>query len=447
MRGMSVAFGLAALSTLPCCGAAMAAGFALREQSATAQGNAFAGATAGADDISYMFFNPAALGMMRNRREIVAAGTLVAPHMELQSASGTTGAGTPIAGSAPSHNIADFALVPAIYGGLRLGEQWAAGIGINAPFGLGTDYTDGWVGRYHAVESSVKVIGITPTLAYRPLPGLSLGAGLQASYADASLSNAIDFGTIGAGLGIPGSVPGAQDGFARVDGNDWRLGYTLGVLAEPLPGTRIGIGYRSKVEHRLKGDADFSTGASPTGQAIEAATGAFSDTGVGARLELPASASIGLQQRVTDSVDVMAEAAWTNWSRFAELRLTFDNPAQPDSVTEHKWQDSWFLALGATWRPRDDLTLRAGVAYDQSPVDEAHTTPRIPDGDRTWLSLGVGWMPLPWLSLDAAVTHIFVQDAKVRLEASEPGNASRGDLDADYENSIDLVSVSAKLRF
>ncbi|HMR32406.1 MAG TPA: TonB-dependent receptor [Geminicoccaceae bacterium] len=447
MHRRRVAFALAALSAASAGGPALAAGFALKEQSGTAQGNAFAGATAGADDISYMFFNPAALGMMSGDHQLVATGSLILAHMELQSASGTTGAGTPIGGSVPRHNIAEFAAVPALYGGLRLGEQWVAGLGINAPFGLGTEYPDGWVGRYHAVDSSVKVIGVTPTLAYRPLPGLAFGAGLQASHADASLSNAIDFGTIGAGLGIPGSLPGRQDGFARVDGDDWQLGYTLGALAEPISGTRIGIGYRSKVEHRLKGDADFSTAASPTGRAIEAATGAFADTGVGARIELPASASIGIQQRITDRVDVMAEAAWTNWSRFDELRLTFDNPAQPDSVTEYKWKDSWFLALGATWRPRDDLTLRAGVAHDQTPVDEAHTTPRIPDGDRTWLSLGVGWMPLPWLSLDAAVTHIFVEDAEVRLEASEPGNATRGDLDADYDNSIDLVTISAKLRF
>ena len=93
MRGMSVAFGLAALSTLPCCGAAMAAGFALREQSATAQGNAFAGATAGADDISYMFFNPAALGMMRNQREIVAAGSLV-PSLAVDRASAACAGGS-----------------------------------------------------------------------------------------------------------------------------------------------------------------------------------------------------------------------------------------------------------------------------------------------------------------------------------------------------------------
>ena len=293
----------------------------------------------------------------------------------------------------------------------------------------------------------MKAIGVTPTLAYTPMHGLTFGAGLQLSYAEASLSNAVDFGSIGAAARIPGSQPGAQDGFTRVDGDDWRAGYTLGVLAEPIAGTRVGAGYRSKIDHRLKGDADFSLRGSATGGAISAATGAFQDTGAAADLHLPASASIGIHQVITERLAVMAEAAWTEWSGFKELRVEFDNPAQPDSVTEHKWQDSWFLALGATYRPRENLTLRAGVAYDQTPVREAYSTPRIPDGDRTWLSLGVGWTPIPWLSLDAALTHIFVEDTTVDLSAADTGNASRGNLDADYEFAIDLIAVAARVRF
>lgn len=444
MRGVILA--TVALAGLPV-GRAEAAAFALKEQSATAQGNAFAGATAGGDDISYMFFNPAALGRLERDSELLAVGSVILPRMKLQGASATTGAGTPISGSVPSRNVADHGVVPAIYGGMRLGEDWRAGFGINAPFGLGTEYPDGWVGRYHGVDSSVKAIGVTPTLAYTPLRGLSFGAGLQLSYAEASLSNAIDFGSIGAASGIPGSVPGAQDGFARIDGDDWRAGYTLGVLAEPIAGTRLGLGYRSKVEHRLKGDADFSLRGSASGQAISGATGAFQDTAAAADLELPASASIGIHQEVTGRLAVMAETVWTNWSSFDEMRIEFDNPAQPDSVTEHKWRDAWFFALGATWRARDDLILRAGVAYDQTPVREAYATPRIPDGDRTWLSIGIGWNPLPWLALDAALTHIFVEDTAVRLQATDTGNASRGDLDADYESSINLVALSARVSF
>ena len=52
---------ITALGTLLVCSDAFASGFNLKEQSASAMGNAFAGATAGAEDITYSYFNPAGL--------------------------------------------------------------------------------------------------------------------------------------------------------------------------------------------------------------------------------------------------------------------------------------------------------------------------------------------------------------------------------------------------
>ena len=94
----------------------LAAGYALREQSTTAQGNAFAGATAGADDVSYMFFNPAALGYV-DKFELPALATLVAPKVELKTPAGSTVLGTPISGSTQDDDIAENAVVPAFYAG------------------------------------------------------------------------------------------------------------------------------------------------------------------------------------------------------------------------------------------------------------------------------------------------------------------------------------------
>ena len=95
----------------------------------------------------------------------------------------------------------------------------------------------------------------------------------------------------------------------------------------------------------------------------------------------------------------------------------------------------------------DDVTLRAGVAYDQSPVEGEYRTPRIPDNDRYWLSLGAGWQPADWVSLDAAFTYIFVEDSEVDLAASDTDNTFRGNLTADYESYIILLGLSARLRF
>lgn len=428
-------------------GRAEAAGFALREQSAAAQGNAFAGATAGADDISYMFFNPAAISRLTTPYEIVTGATLVVPRLKLQDSRASTVLGTPIGGSTPQRDIGEDALIPATYAALRLHEQWVVGLGINAPFGLSTEYPSSWVGRYQAIHSSLKTIDLTPTVAWSPDPRLSLAVGLQANYTDADISSAIDFGTIGAALGIPGSVPAGQDGRVQVTGDDWGYGFTLGALAEPLPGTRLGAGYRSGIDHRLSGKADFTTAFSPTGQAISAATGAFVDTGIRTDLDLPAMASLGVQQQLTPSLALMAEAAWTNWSRFSELRIEFSNPNQPDSVTDESWQDSWFLAAGASWRPAEGWLVRMGLAYDQTPIRSRYRTPRLPDSDRYWLSLGISYEPRPWLSLDLAATHIFMDDATVRLRTDTPDDRFRGNLDAEYDNAIELFAAAARFRF
>lgn len=438
--------GLGLVVALAGAGQAEAAGFALKEQSATAQGNAFAGATAGAEDASYMFFNPAALGYIEGI-EAEAVVSYVAPRAELKDASATTGAGTPVGGRDDDDDIGENAFVPALYAAGKVPGGLHLGVGISAPFGLETNYSESWVGRYHGIKSELLTVNINPALAWRPVPWFSAGVGLQAQYADGELTQAVDFGTIGADAGIPGAVPGAQDGFAKVEGDDWAYGFTAGLILEPVTGTKLGVAYRSEIEHTLEGDADFRDDAAGVAATLRGVAGLFADTGAQLDVNTPASLSFGVHQTVTPRFAVMAEAQWTDWSTFHELKIEFDNPAQPDSITEQEWEDSWFFALGATFKATDQLTLRGGVAYDQSPVKDQLRTPRIPDEDRYWLSLGLGWQPVSWAGLDLAYTHIFVNDSEVDLSTADRGNATRGSLRAEYENSIDILAVSAKVRF
>lgn len=423
-----------------------AAGFALREQSATAQGNAFAGATAAAEDPSYMFFNPATLGFLDGYRA-TAVLSYIRPQTELTSASAATVLGSPIGGRTSVDDVTEDAVTAALYGMAELSGGLRAGLGINVPFGLKTEYSPDWVGRYHAVETGLKTININPVLAWRPVSWLAVGGGLQAQYADAEMSNAVDFGTIGAGAGIPGAVPATQDGFARLEGDDWGFGFNVGLLVEPLEGTRLGLAYRSEVEHEIQGDVDFDLDAAGIGAALRAATGAFADSGASTEVTTPATLSAGVYQDVTSRWAVMGEVAWTEWSTFEELRIRFDNPAQADSVTEEDWRDSFFVALGTTYRATDTFALRGGVAFDQTPVEDEHRTPVIPDANRYWLSVGLGWQPFDWFGLDAGYTHIFVESAEIDLSASDPGNTFRGDLEASYEAHIDIFTLSGKLTF
>lgn len=437
---------LAALALAASAGTAAASGFALKEQSASAQGNAFAGAAAGAEDVSAMFFNPAALAR-QSGSQAAAVLSFIAPQADFEKGRASTAAGTPIAGGADPGDAAEDALVPALYLGWAATDDLRLGLGVNAPFGLETRYPRDWIGRYHAVHSRLKTVNINPALAWRVSDRISLGAGFQAQWAWAELTNAVDLGTIGAAAGVPGALPGAQDGFADLEGDDWGYGWNAGVLLEPAEGTRLGVSYRSRIEHTLEGDVDFTLDPAGVGAALRAGAGLFRNTDAKADLTTPEAWAFGIHHEITPRFAVMAEADFTRWSRFEELRIEFDNPAQPDSVTEEDWRDTWFYALGATFRPAEAWTLRAGVAHDETPVPDRTRTPRIPDGDRTWLSLGVGWRPAAPLSFDAAYTHIWVDDAELDLRTTGIGNASRGNLSGSYDNAIDIATVQIAWRF
>ena len=441
MLTRSVRLLILSCACLPLAGqAAMAAGFALKEQSATAQGNAFAGATAGADDISYMFYNPAGL-TRHDGIQAQGVASLIIPRADPKNANGSDALGANALVGSGGDDAAQDALVASFYGSAQVNDWIYVGLGVNSPFGLQTSYDEGWVGRYHGLTSSLKTLNFNPNVAVRVNKWLSLGAGFQAQYADARLTQAIDTGTL---AGIPDGGTSVQDSFGDVRGDDWGFGYTLGVLLEPMDGTRIGVGFRSKIDHTLEGDAKFTLSAA--GQGVSAMTSAFQNTGVEAKLTTPASLSAGIYQKVTNEIAVMGEFAWTDWSEFDQLRIQFDNPAQADSVTTENWDDTYFAAVGATYMPDDAWTLRAGLAYDQSPVPDSTRTPRIPDGDRYWISVGASYQPVDWLALSAGYTHIFVQDTAVRLSGTGE-NQLRGSLNVDYENAIDIIVLSGRISF
>jgi len=179
LLGMTALAGVCAAAAYPASDAS-AAGFALKEQSAAALGNAFAGATAGAEDITYMFFNPAGLTRHEGHQAAVVLSYII-PKAETNDA-------VYVFGGSGVQDGGESALVPAAYFMWSLSPDLKLGLGINAPFGLKTDYDPTWAGRAYAIESEVKTININPTVAYKLNEMVSIGAGLQIQYADVTLS-------------------------------------------------------------------------------------------------------------------------------------------------------------------------------------------------------------------------------------------------------------------
>lgn len=424
------------------------AGYQLRQQNAPGLGAALAGSSAGAHGLSDAFWNPAVVGLQDAPTLDVSLAYIHAVS-EAEAAEGTTVLGTSIPGGRSVEDATPDTLVPALQVAVPASKRLGFGLSVNAPFGLSTDYDDDWVGRYHARESEVVTISLSPVASYQVTDTLTVAAGPVAQYYDARLTNAVDFGTIAAAAPtpVPGAVPGGNDGGVELEADDWGFGYTLGAIFQPTKGSRIGLGYRSEIDHDLDGGADFSLDATGVGAALRGATGAFADTGARAKVSTPRIVSLGVAQDVTPRLTVLAEGQWIGWSTFDTLRIRFDNPAQDDDVTREDWDDTLFGSLGLRYRASRAWTLRAGVAFDESPVPDSTRTPRIPDADRTWIGIGAGFTPASWLRLDVGYTHLFMPEESISLSAGDTGNTFRGDLDARTDTTVDVFAIGGSLKF
>lgn len=434
---------LVAIPVLLSSTSALASGFALNEQSATTQGTAGAGMAVEAAP-SVQFSNPAGLGFLSGT-QIVGGGTVYFTHGTFNNtgSSSLLGAfGPPLSGVA-SATTAPTVVAPHFYISQSIGDQFAVGLGVSAPFGLKTVYDSNSIVRYFAETSELRTLDINPNIAFKPMSNLSIGAGLIVRHSDGTFTNEIDYGSIGAANHIPGSIPQHQDGFVQVRGDDWAIGYKLGIEYIPVEGTKIGLGFRSDVSTTLTGDATFAL-SSTTARILSAVTGQFKNTGATAALDYPEELSLSGSQVITPAWTVMGDVTFTHWSNFQELRVHFANPLQADNVTSEKWQDSWRISLGTAYDVSDAFTLRGGVSYDETPVPgPSNLTPRVPDADRYWVSIGAGYKFNDAFAVNAALAHLMFSDANLSQQS-----ASAGALGGNYDGTrAELLTIDVSYKF
>jgi long-chain fatty acid transport protein len=429
-----------------------ASGFLLLEQNGSGLGRAFAGTAAAADDASTNYFNVAGLAVLSGSQISVAAdGIDLSSHF--QNAASQAALGQPLGNN--GGNAGAFTVVPSVYVAWRLLPDVTAGLGVNVPFGLKTDYADGWMGRFQALQSEVKTVNVNPGVAWQVAPTLALGVGVDYQRITATLTSAVNDTAVIAQV-APAVVPLnlGLEGASHVDGNDSAWGYNLGLLWSPTDSTRVGLAYRSQISYQIGGNVQFSTPtpANPTGAAIlagaSASGGPLSNGSIGLALKIPPSVTASLKQKLTDDVALFADVAWTGWSSLSELRIVrTSGPALGStlSVTPEGWRDTWRGALGGDFRMGDAWLLRAGVAWDQAPVPGATTrTPRLPDNSRTWLAVGAGFSPADAWQIDAGYAHLLVGDAALN---QNNGNAlAYGQLNGSQSAHIDVVALQATLK-
>lgn len=443
---------------LPCYGA----GFQISSTSGAGLGNAFAGGAAIADDATTTWSNAAGIAQIPST-QIVFAGHLIAPSLKFRDEGSLSAANQPLGGT--GGDAGETALVPNFYVVHPIrGTAWSVGLGVNTPWGLGTKYDAGWIGRFQAQESEIKTYNINPTVAWKPASNLSLGLGLniqfidakfisQTSYSGALLSAAARNG-IAPGSTTFNAIAAATAGLqsrARISGDDRGLGWNAGLLWRLDEHARLGIAYRSGIAYHVKGtvrfsNPDLSAATGPVAALANAVnTAALFDSAARADVKLPAVANISYFQAV-GPWDFMADAQWTRWSSIQALSFVRDSGAMLQS-TALNFRNAWRFSAGASYRLNSTWKLRSGLAYDQTPVQTSIRTVRLPDADRIWLTAGTGYRWNERVYIDFGAAYVHVKNAAIQSSGSPSSITANGLVKGNYRARSIIATAQVSYTF
>ena len=388
-----------------------------------------------------MFWNPATITQF-NGKAVELNGSLILPHASHSFTTATDSAFGTVGNSGMD------TLVPSGYASWQLNDKFWLGISMTAPFGLGVNFPQAWAGARGASGESTKVstYNFSPTVAYKINEMVSVALGFQAQYMKASydiFSN--PFG--------PGGVGGTQ--ISALNGGGWGYGWTAGVTLTPLPKTQIGVGYRSAINQNINGNLDVPT-------FVQICCGAAATPGsVNVVLNLPAILTVGLRQGIGDRFTLLAGLEWTNWSRIGTANL-YQGNGSPATILgkavifPFRYGDGWFYSLGGEYALDPAWTLRAGIAYEKSPITDDVRTARIPDNDRMWYSVGASYKPaaLRGLTFDAGYSFINVKNTPICMGPAAgggcPGNpwsSTTAVYVGSVSSYINIVSIGVRYQW
>lgn len=380
-----------------------AAGFQLSEQSAIQMGRAMAGAGVVGDDLSAVHYNPAGMTLLSGTR-MQATGTWVAVNLDYESHDGSVTENGRLKGQT----------IPAGFITHQINDSLWAGLGLTVPYGMGTEYGEGWEGRERGTESMILTFDINPNLAWKVNDKLSVGGGISLQYAKAEL-----------GMGM-----GPMQ--ANVKGDSWAWGWNVGLMFQPVETVRVGLAYRSHIAHNADGHTTLSN--VPNAFLKHNAIGVSnlrSDMKV--RIKTPDTITLSATWEATDALRLSGTARWSKWSNFRSLNvqnLDLAGTKLGTTVVENNWDDTWFFSVGADYKLNGQWTVRGGVAYDQGPVENQYRMAVIPDTDRVWFSGGASYKYTDNLTFDFGATYIKGVGDKELVSANEKASGEFKSLDS-----------------
>lgn len=411
VRIASVLIGVLAL--IPC-QQASASSFLLHEQSTTYLGNAYSGTASTAEDASTGYYNPAGLTLLKHNQAVLS-GIYYLGNIKLYNGSATTSTGAAIPGS--TAKVATNAIIPGAHFSAKINKKWAASLNIVAPFGLNTRYASNSIARYMATKSQLITVDISPAIAYSINDQFSVGAGFDAMYISATLDAALRF---------------SAEGYSQNIGHAWTYGYHVGALYKPTADTRMGLVYFSMFNPKIRGHVytlNFPTSPPPVS--------------LRTTISLPDRLVYSLTHNYNPKWTAVADVEFIHWSRLKHLFIQYNNGTAQYYQLDNR--NTWRVALGLDYKRTENLMLKCGVAYDESPVQTQYRIAPLPDSDRYWVAIGMKYKLYGNAAIDIGYAHLFGKKCSIQ-EIAHSGSFTRR-LFGNYKSSADLLGLQLTWNF
>jgi len=361
------------------------------------QGGAFA---ARASDLSAIYFNPAGLAFQKGI-QVSAGVTLIIPK--------TSFFGPDQLNTNQETQMVSQVFNPInVYASVQITDDLVVGLGINNPYGLGTEWPSDWSGKFISTKVDLETFFFTPTVAYKLSDKLSIGVGMNYVTGKVTLKRVL-------------SDPFEPHANVDVEANGTGIGWNAGVMFKASSDLSIGVSYRSNVKVDANGTAAFDPMRSvyPAGD-------------VSASLDLPATGFLGVAYSPIKDLTLEADYQYVGWSSYKELALTFkkDNSV---SVSPKNYEDTYMIRVGGEYT-FGDWQVRAGYIYDHTPASAKYVEPLLPDASKNDYSVGLGYNLTKNIAVDLAYTFIkFDQRKAVGTEIN---------FDGTYNSTANMFAVN-----
>jgi long-chain fatty acid transport protein len=386
-RTLAVAALLASVAT-----PTFAGSFYLQEQSARAAGRAYSGEAADRG-VGSLWWNPAAIARSGRELYVGAHGLLLDSDVDNAGSSVVYPGGTtvPIRGQDHSIDPIESGIVPNFAFATPVGDRFAVGVSLAAPYNFTTKYNPTSFARYDALTSELRSVNLGLTGAMQVTEWLDVGVGVDVQYVKAKLTSA-----------LPNLSPLLADGNNNLEGDGVDYGWNVGAQVHKGPWD-FGLSYRSAIEHELDGDVAITGLLGPL-------AGANVTTAGTASFNTPWFASASVRYAVNDRLTLNAQVNRIGWSEFDAIRVAYGTGG--DTIVQD-YKDVTTGAVGFDYVANERVTVRGGVAYDPTPTQDGERTARIPDADRWLVSGGLSVKATPSVTVDTALTWIAFSDSDI----------------------------------